>query len=40
MTNRSFKVEPWLWAAALKRANERGESLGHAIRQFLRRYVR
>ena len=36
----SFRVDDALWEAAKKRAGERGESLGEALRKFLERYVR
>lgn len=38
--NRVIRVQDSLWAKALKRADERGESLADAIRRFLERYVR
>jgi predicted HicB family RNase H-like nuclease len=38
--NRTVRVQPKLWQAALARADERGESLSEAIRRFLERYVR
>jgi hypothetical protein len=40
MRNRAIRVPDSLWARALKRADERGESLSEAIRRFLERYVR
>jgi len=40
MKNRVIRVPEALWLAALRRADERGESLAEAIRAFLRRYVR
>lgn len=36
---RSVKVEDDLWAAALRKADERGEVLSEEIRAFLKRYV-
>lgn len=36
---RSVKVEDDLWAAALAKADERGEVLSEVIRDALRRYV-
>ena len=36
---RSVKVEDELWAAALAKADERGEVLSEVIREALRRYV-
>jgi len=39
-TNRVIRVQESLWVRALKRADERGESLSEAIRRFLERYVR
>jgi hypothetical protein len=38
--NRVIRVQESLWARALKRADERGESLSEAIRRFLEGYVR
>ena len=37
---RSVKVEDDLWAAALAKADERGEILSEEIRRFLARYVK
>ena len=37
---RSVKVEDELWAAALAKADERGEVLSEEIRRFLARYVK
>ena len=37
---RSVKVEDDLWAAALAKADERGEVLSEEIRKFLTRYIR
>lgn len=37
---RSVKVEDDLWAAALAKADERGEVLSEVIRDALKRYVR
>ena len=37
---RSVKVEDDLWAAALAKADERGEVLSEEIRKFLARYVK
>lgn len=36
---RSIRVEEALWAAALEKADERGESVSEVIRRALRRYV-
>lgn len=36
----SFRVDDELWEAAKVRAAERGESLGEALRKFLKRYTR
>lgn len=36
--NRVIRVEESLWLAAKLRADEQGESLSKAIRDFLRRY--
>jgi hypothetical protein len=38
--NRTVKVEDDLWAAAQRRAAERGDVLSEEIREFLKRYVR
>ena len=40
MIQRTLRVPEALWVAALKRADERGESLSEAVRKFLERYVR
>jgi len=37
---RSVKVEDDLWAAALARADQRGEVLSEEIRKFLQRYAK
>ena len=37
---RSVKVEDDLWAAALAKADERGEVLSEEIRKFLTRYAK
>lgn len=37
---RSFRISRALWEAAMKRADEKGESLSEAIRRFLERYSR
>ena len=35
-----IRVPDDLWAAAVKRAGERGESVSEAVRRMLARYVR
>jgi hypothetical protein len=40
MRPRMIRVPEPLWLAALRRADERGESLSAAIRKFLERYSR
>jgi hypothetical protein len=37
---RAVRVEDDLWAAAQRRAEERGDVLSEEIRKFLQRYVR
>jgi hypothetical protein len=39
-SNRTIKVEDELWAAAMRKAEERGDVLSEEIRKFLHRYVR
>lgn len=36
---RAIRVDDELWAAALAKADERGEVLSEAVRKFLRRYI-
>lgn len=40
MKSRVVRVPDELWAAALERAGQRGETVSEAIRQFLVRYAR
>jgi hypothetical protein len=40
MVNHSYKAPRALVAAALAKADERGENLSEEIRKFLERYVR
>lgn len=37
---RTIRIDDVLWAAAVAKADERGESVSDAIRRALRRYVR
>lgn len=37
---RSFRIPDDLYEQAQKRAEERGETLSHAVRKFLERYAR
>lgn len=37
---KSFRIPQDLYERAQRRADERGETLSHAIRKFLERYVR
>ena len=37
---RAIRVPDDLWAAAKKRADEKGETVSEAIRKFLERYTR
>ena len=37
---RMIRVEDDLWAAAQKRATEKGETVSEAVRKFLERYTR
>jgi len=38
--NRVIRVPDSLWAAAMKRADEKGETVSEAVRKFLERYTR
>ncbi len=40
MKSRAIRVPTALWAQALKRADEKGETVSEAVRKFLERYVR
>jgi antitoxin component of RelBE/YafQ-DinJ toxin-antitoxin module len=40
MKNRVIRVPDRLWAAAQKRADEKGETVSEAVRKFLERYAR
>lgn len=40
MKNRVIRTSDPLWAAAQKRADEKGETVSEAIRKFLERYSR
>lgn len=40
MKSRVIRVPDQLWAAAMKRADERGETVSEAVRKFLERYAR
>lgn len=40
MKSRVVRVPDALWAAAMKRADERGETVSEAVRKFLERYSR
>lgn len=35
-----FRIPRALWDAAVKRADERGETVSEAVRKFLERYVK
>lgn len=40
MKSRVIRVGDDLWLAAMKRADERGETVSEAVRKFLERYTR
>ena len=40
MKSRVIRVSDQLWAAAMKRADEKGETVSEAVRKFLARYSR
>lgn len=40
MKKKALRVPEGLWRAALKRADERGETVSEAVRKFLERYTR
>lgn len=40
MKSRVIRVSDELWAAAKKRADEKGETVSEAVRKFLERYSR
>jgi len=40
MKSRVIRVPEPLWQAALKRADQRGETVSEAVRKFLERYTR
>ena len=40
MKNRVVRVPDKLWAAAMARADEKGETVSEAVRKFLERYTR
>lgn len=40
MKNRVVRVSDRVWEAAMKRADEKGETVSEAVRKFLERYAR
>lgn len=40
MEKKAIRVPERLWRAAMKRADERGETVSEAVRKFLERYSR
>jgi hypothetical protein len=40
MKSRVIRVPEALWQAAMKRADERGETVSEAVRKFLERYTK
>lgn len=40
MKSRVIRVPDALWEAAMRRADERGETVSEAVRKFLERYTR
>ena len=40
MKSRVIRVSDALWTAAMKRADEKGETVSDAVRKFLERYTR
>jgi antitoxin component of RelBE/YafQ-DinJ toxin-antitoxin module len=40
MKNRVIRVSDRVWAAAMQKADEKGETVSEAVRKFLERYGR
>lgn len=40
MKSRVIRVPEHLWAAAMQRAEEKGETVSQAVRKFLERYTK
>jgi len=40
MKSRVIRVPDALWSAAMKRADEKGETVSEAVRKFLERYAK
>jgi antitoxin component of RelBE/YafQ-DinJ toxin-antitoxin module len=40
MRPKAIRIPDKLWDAAIKRADEKGETVSEAVRKFLERYVR